>query len=289
MTTVPKEGIQGRFFILGSARSGTTLLQAMLASNSDVYSFPESHFFCDAAPRGRFGRKLGLVRVASARAAMRRLLGVLQRPDLIDLAPSRSLLFRNYSKAFVQAVDRAAVDAGKRTWVEKTPHHIDFVRLIERQVKCSRFIHILRDGRDVVASQYHAILQDRNYWGNWAVKDLVGQWNADTQVSLRYERSDNHLLVAYEDLIDNPELVLRAVTRFMGISFEGSMLRHWEATDRILGQRRSEPWMQMAFQPIEDRRQKKFMTVFSEREREYIREHLRWGGEISQNFEAAGG
>ena len=94
--------------------------------------------------------------------------------------------------------------------------------------------------------------------------------------------------MSYETLIEDPERVLRPVTEFMGISFQDSMLRHWESTDKILGKRRSEPWMQMAFQPVEDRRQKKFMMVFSDAEREYVQEHLRWGGEVSRQFEAAG-
>ena len=34
-----------RVFIVGCPRSGTTLLQAMLASHETVYSFPETHFF----------------------------------------------------------------------------------------------------------------------------------------------------------------------------------------------------------------------------------------------------
>ena len=288
MTTPTEKKIDGRFFIIGSARSGTTLLQAILASNSDVYSFPESHFFCEAAPRGRFRRRLGVVRKDLARSAFGHLTKVLERPDLDSLVPSYSPLFRSYSKGFVRAVDTAAIDAGKRVWVEKTPHHIDYVDLIERSVEDSRFVHILRDGRDVVASQFDAALQDPKYWGVWTVKDLVAQWNADTQVSLRFEWSARHLLVSYESLIEDPERVIRPITEFMGISFQDAMLRHWESTDSILGRRRSEPWMQTAFKPIEDRRQKKFSSVFSETEREYVREHLRWSGEISRQFDTAG-
>lgn len=283
MATLTKNRIGGRFFIIGSARSGTTLLQAMLASNSAVYSFPESHFFCEAAPRGRFRRRLGIVRKDIARAAFEHLMSVIQRPDLIDLAPSRSPLFRNYSKAFVRAVDTAAVDAGNSVWVEKTPHHIDFVGLIERWVEDSRFIHLLRDGRDVVASQFHATLQNPDYWGNWAINDLVGQWNADAKVSLSYEGSERHLLVSYESLIDDPERVLRAITEFINITFEVSMLRHWESTDKILGRRRTEPWMQTAFQPVEDRRLKKFKSVFSVEDQRRIIDGLSWGGQIHRH------
>ena len=45
-------------FIIGSARSGTTLLQSMLASHPEVYSFPETHFFRGTIPKFSFLRWL---------------------------------------------------------------------------------------------------------------------------------------------------------------------------------------------------------------------------------------
>ncbi|MEM9163612.1 MAG: sulfotransferase, partial [Cyanobacteria bacterium P01_F01_bin.4] len=37
----------GKFFVVGCSRSGTTLLQSLLASHPEIISFPESKFFVD--------------------------------------------------------------------------------------------------------------------------------------------------------------------------------------------------------------------------------------------------
>ena len=37
--------VEGRIFLVGVPRSGTTLLQALLAAHEQVTSFTESHFF----------------------------------------------------------------------------------------------------------------------------------------------------------------------------------------------------------------------------------------------------
>ena len=171
-------------------------------------------------------------------------------------------------------------------WVEKTPHHLDYIPLIKRSVPHAKFVHILRDGRDVVASQKHASDQDPKYWGDWSVNDLVRQWNDDTKVALKYERSDNHLMVSYETLIAYPQRELTVICEFLDLRFEQSMLQHWLATDRILGARRAEPGMETAFRPLEKRRLKKFKTLFSENEQCRIIEGLSWGGEITRHIAA---
>jgi len=144
--------VRGRYFLVGCERSGTTLLQAILARHSRVFSFPESHFFCRAIPRRVLWRAVGLARWRRARFALRQLLNVLGRHDLEGHVPRRSVLLVNYVRAFCHILDRAALDRGKDMWVEKTPHHLYHVRAIQRLVPEARFIHILRDGRDVAAS-----------------------------------------------------------------------------------------------------------------------------------------
>ncbi len=279
--------INGRFFIVGSARSGTTLLQSMIASHSRVFSFPESHFFCTAAPRGRVRGRLGIVRRPRARSAFNGLLKSLERPDLAHMFPSQSPLFRSHARSFMKVIDMVALADGKDYWVEKTPHHIDFIPLIDSVIPNAHFIHVLRDGRDVLASQFHANNQDPEYWGNWPLPKMIGQWNSDVTISLGYRGTPRHLVVHYEDVLQDPEACLRRVADFMGIEFEESMLRHWESADRVVGWRKTDPWMQKAFQPLEDTRLKKFFEVFTEDQRRQIVDNLLWGGEVRRDMETA--
>ncbi len=45
--------IEGRIFVVGAPRSGTTLVQSLIASHSQVTSFTESHFFSRHFERSR--------------------------------------------------------------------------------------------------------------------------------------------------------------------------------------------------------------------------------------------
>ncbi|MBI4219107.1 MAG: sulfotransferase [Chloroflexi bacterium] len=273
--------IQSRSFIVGCARSGTTLLQAMVSSHPRIFSFPESHFFCRAVPRRRRYRLLGLVDRRSAQAVLAELTGLVGKPELVDRIPARSPMFRAYARAFVEIVDAAAIMNRRDMWVEKTPHHVDFVSTITAWVPSARFLHILRDGRDVVASQVDAQREDPAYWGNWSLERLVELWNLDVGKSLAHRGEPDHLFVSYEALIASPERELRRVCEFLDIEFDPSMLEFWTGADRVLGWRAAHPWMQTARKPIQDTRLKKFDRLFTSAQKDYVSAHLLWGGEVS--------
>jgi hypothetical protein len=187
--------------------------------------------------------------------------------------------------AWWQLLDRAAIDAGNDMWVEKTPHHIDHLNVIARHVPGARFIHVLRDGRDVVASQYHAQQQDPEFWREWSTEKMAETWNVDVMRSLAHADRPDHLLVSYESLITDPERELTRASVFLRMDYERSMLDHTLAAERAVGWRRKHPWMLNVFNPLEDTRLKKFNTVFSDDQRQSITRSLFWGGEVQRVLE----
>lgn len=279
--------IHGRYFVVGSARSGTTLLQAMLAAHPRVFSLPETHFFCEALSVGR-RQKIGLARRKSARIALERIASRIQRDDLRRHIPSFSPFIRSYTKAFERVLDQAAIDAGADVWVEKTPHHIDFSAQISRSITDARFIHIVRDGRDVLASQRKAMQQDPEYWDvdRWPLSKMVDLWNRHVKQSLALAQDPSHCIVSYEELILDSERALRVLCGFMDIEFDAAMLRHWDAAHTVAGPMKGDPWMANVFRPVTDTRLRNFGTVFSEREREYVEANLLFGGDVRNQFQA---
>ena len=187
-----------------------------------------------------------------------------------------------YSRAFCNVVDEATLGRGNEVWVEKTPHHLYQIPLIVGAVHGAGFIHILRDGRDVTASIRDASHQDPEYWGEWSTQSLVQRWNGALKASLAYRRNPAHILVSYEALVENPTSELGRVCDFMGVSFETEMLRHWEAAHEVTGWMGSRSWMQRPFEKIRDTYLKKFVQVFTPAERQYLEEHLLWGGDIGR-------
>jgi len=239
-----------RVFIVGCPRSGTTLLQGLLAGHSEILSLPETHFFSLAYPRNRLKRLLTWPAL-NVRRVLPALVEEIGHPELADAA-AVGLWERRFERPFVRSLDALAERAGKSVWVEKTPRHLHFTRVIERRVPRARFIHLLRNGVDVVASLRRASTKHADAWGGArSLRECVRRWNRDVAISLACRRRPEHLLVRYERLVADPEQELRRLCSFLGITFEESMLAHERAYDRIV--RPSEAWKANNASPVGSR------------------------------------
>lgn len=117
----------------------------------------------------------------------------------------------NYFEVYAQK-------SGKARWGEKTPNNIFCVRDIWKMFPGSKFIHVLRDPRDVCLS----LIQRRNFHPYVAVYRWIASINAAMSVDIH--GSKDYFEVRYEDLVTDPENVVRAVCRFIGEEFEEGML-----------------------------------------------------------------
>ena len=141
-------------FLVGSPRSGTTLLQSMLGAHPEVLTLPETIFFKGAWGRLWPHRRWGVVSPRAARRVLHRAADDLGRPVRAPLWPTMAA----YSRAFVTLLDDAAGASGASVWLEKSPPHLECIDLITRHVRDVRFVHLVRDGRAVVASFLGAAL-----------------------------------------------------------------------------------------------------------------------------------
>jgi hypothetical protein len=257
----------GRVFVVGCPRSGTTLLQAMLASHPDIFSFPETHFFSKL--RGRFASNPGWV--ASPRPAWRELkelarsLGV---EDRARLTPWHlGFVARAYEQAFLRVVDEACLHAGKGTWVEKSPIHLHFIDEIASVIPDARFIHVVRNGKRVVSSFYRLCLTDpgwvrqvlpgnpdqnlRSDSEDYRVLDaVVDRWNKDVAISAAAAGLRRHTITSLERLTAHPQTELERVCEALSLSFREEMLEYRAAARDVIGWRIRRPHMRGPLQPL---------------------------------------
>jgi hypothetical protein len=270
-----KGKIKGRIFLVGCPRSGTTLLQSLIAAHPQIASFPETHFL--VAPgrtrRGRWLTRLGLAS-PEMREQLERFLDEIGQTDTRTLLPRYGVWIRQYASALVRILDVLSLKQGKPFWLEKTPGHLHYVELLERYIPGASFIHILRDGTDVVASLYEVTRDHPQYWGGpYSVDQCITRWNKDANLTQRYCLTANHHMVRYERLIENPEIVLADVCRFIGVPFEPAMItRHNLAGEGSI--LKHEIWKQSAKQDIHNAKGKKFEHIFEKEQRTYILERL---------------
>lgn len=265
--------IQGRAFLVGCPRSGTTLLQSLLAAHPQIKSFPESHFFETVSRRLS---PLGLASLQSReRKRLIRFLQEIDRPDLIGLIPKRSIFLKHYVRAFVKILDAVTLADGKAVWLEKTPGHLRHTGLIERHIPDARFIHILRNGQDVVASLHQVRSEHPRVWtGPPTIESCLARWNGDVLLSGEQLHKPHHKLVRYERLVEDPQHILTNLSGFLGVEFRKEMLdrRGSTAAKLVLA---SESWKDGALTSgIHSGKPSKFDQLFNEEEKMYILSHL---------------
>jgi hypothetical protein len=118
---------------------------------------------------------------------------------------------------------------GKQRWGEKTPTYLFFMAPLEQLFPEARFIHIIRDGRAVAASNIPLS------WGPNTVQEAAKWWVQCVEAArLGGQQVRHYLEVRYEHLVANPRPVLEEVCRFLGLDFEEGMLDyHRSAKERL--------------------------------------------------------
>ncbi len=225
----PGASLRARIFLVGVPRSGTTLLQALLAAHSTVTSFTESHFFSrhfrpvsglgtvlttDPAPRvAEFIAENGAEAPAAA--------GWFgpPRPAVLRWAVLRPFGTRTVARRFVRVLDELAEARGAAVWLEKTPRHLQRLDVIRRACDDgipTHVVHIVRDGLQTVASLHHA---SRNWERPYDLRECVDRWNRDLELSLRISDAAGHHVVTYESLTGDPQAVLRLLLDRLGLAW----------------------------------------------------------------------
>jgi hypothetical protein len=109
---------------------------------------------------------------------------------------------------------------GKRRWGDKTPgYSIEMVGIAEL-FPTARFVHLIRDGRDV-ATSIRANFQevgDVDATIVWATRVRKGRAQG------RSLGSDRYLEVSYEDLVKDPQDVLTSICDFVDLEYRSEML-----------------------------------------------------------------
>lgn len=269
MSSRPSE----RIFIVGCPRSGTTLLQTILAAHSEVASFPESHFFNFYATEG-WADWLGRLRHRELRDEMALYFDQVGSEEWRRTFQKWHLRRGRYAELFVEALDDLAERRGASRWVEKTPSHLERIEIVERFVDDPAFLHVVRRGSDVVASLHEVTNENPEVWGGAkTVDECIDRWFRSIRITRRYADEPNHRVVPYADLTESPEATVRGVCDHLGLPFESEMLEDYsEQADDVTKDR--EDWKEKNKGPIEPRRGSRFERHFEEHERAYILERL---------------
>ena len=219
----PPRGAAPAIFIVGVARSGTTLLRLMLDAHPELAIPPETHFIPKV-----------INAVDEGRDPLEEMTGHRRWPDFgldadelrVRLEAHRSLTSGDAMREFYGLY---ASHYGKSRWGDKSTNYIRKMRPISHVLPETRFVHLIRDGRDVALSQVAV------HFGPSTIEGAAEKWRAEvTKARRQGPKLPHYLEIRYEDLIADPEPVLRQVCEFTDLEWDDAMLDYQDrAGERI--------------------------------------------------------
>lgn len=210
--------------VCGVGRSGTSLVQSMLAAHSCLAFPPETSFLRRLLATGAITHALN----HGGDAECLQLLGSDQWVGRTGLK-SKELLERARSESAVTGgglykalLHLYAERLGKPCYGDKDPRSIEYLWLVGRILPDVQVLHVIRDPRDVLSSKKKAA---------WSLKRGSLHHIFANYVQMRIGRTEgasllgrNYHELVYEALIADPEAVLRDLCQKLGLAFEPGML-----------------------------------------------------------------
>ncbi len=192
-------------FIVGVSRSGTSILGELVGAHPDVKYIFEAYVPWRIAGRG---------------------IGGSDRFTAEQATPSVRRFIRWWFRWR---------KGGARIVIEKNPRNILRVPFLRAVFPEAKFIHIVRDGRDVVCSLLPGI--GGRFWAHerppqWreifsryrGVVRCAHAWKEIMRIGLNDLADVPHLQIRYEDLVTDPEEIARQVFAYLGLSLHPAVI-----------------------------------------------------------------
>jgi len=239
--TTTSERLPPFVFVLGAGRSGTSVLRSVLDGHSRLAVAHEGRFVYPLSRRRSRYELPGGFDVDAFAAdlladpAVRGNLGL--EPDDVRTALGGTPVV-DYPDAVRRVFAHYASQRGKSRYGDKMPAYVQRIPALAAMFPEGRFVHIIRDGRDValsamaIAGQRHepvALAID------WRRRVEAGRAAGARLGSRRYHE------VRYERLVCDPAEPVADLCRFLDLDYEPDMLQFFERRDNVPAKVRANP------------------------------------------------
>lgn len=223
------------FFIIGSGRSGNTLLRSILSGNSDISIPPESYRLPFAIKRfhisnNRDWKELFPEVLDEFKNCKEFYTWDINLQDvhnrLDSIAESKRTLSNIFDELYCTYSEKHNPDS--KLWGDKTPLNTLYLDWISSVFPQSKFIHIIRDGRDVVSSY----LEMKRYS---SVDEASKRWNHSINFAQRFgsKIGESYMEIRYESLVNKPKEVIMEVCNFLDVEYNSKILDHTSQIDKM--------------------------------------------------------
>lgn len=215
--------------MVSSGRSGTTLLRSMLVAGEQIAIPPESHILPytplqfsamqDLSWDNQVRMIVSLFESITSFSIWETDLQVLY-PRLRSLPKNERSLAKLIDAVYLYYAEKHFPNA--TVWGDQSPNNVLYLPWIAQVFPKGKYLHVLRDGRDVVASYVQKGDTIERATERWRISIRQALW-LKSRIS-----ADQFLDVPYEKLVSDTEATLKEVCAFIGIDYSQKMLDYWK-------------------------------------------------------------
>ena len=204
-------------FIVGAPRSGTSMLHWALVQHKSLWGSAESDFLST------------LIEGAETAFASGTKFGEFHW--LIKERVSKSEFFQHVGNA-VESLYFSR--SGGLRWVDQTPHYVLHYSGLSAMFPGAKFIHIVRDGRQVINSMQEKF--------GWSFAKAMHQWKQLVEAgdTINRQNKGNFLQIKYESILLNPEKMFHMIFEFIEEDFDSKSVGFLEKPINTTNNRETE-------------------------------------------------
>jgi len=198
-------------FVIGSPRSGSTMLQRMLGSHSAIYTHPEPHIMTPLAHLGFYESvdKAPYDHINASEAIR----------EYVDELPNKEDDYLDACRAYLDVLyGRMLKKSGLKMMLDKTPAYGLVLPFLAKVYPDAKYIVLTRQPLAILSSYANSFFEG-DYDAATEFNDILGRYVPAIASFLRQKKVPFHH-IRYEDLVKQPEDRMAEIFEFLGLPNE---------------------------------------------------------------------